>query len=162
MSRLPTLELVLERRYFKPTYTIGRWLVEGMELCDSLEDKDRGLTQEMSSSEIYKTKVYGSTCIPYGRYEIVLSQSPKLSGKTYGKKYGGLVPEVLNVPGFTGIRIHPGNSPADTLGCLLPGENKQVGKLLNSTQAYYDLMDYYLVPAYKRGQRIFITITKKT
>lgn len=162
-NKLPTLELVLERRYFKNTYTIGRMFVEGMDFSDTLEDKDRGLTQDMPTTEIYKKKVYGKTAIPYGRYEVVLSVSPAIKKKNreWAKKYDWLVPEVKNVPGYSGIRIHPGTTCEDTDGCLLPGENKAVGKVLNSREAYYALMDYYLMPAHKAGQKMYITITKR-
>ena len=155
------LELTIERRYFKPTYTIGRLLVEGMEFSDVLEDKDRGLTSDMPTTEIYKRKVYGSTAIPYGKYEMRLSVSPKFANREWGKRYGGLVPEILNVPGFDGIRIHPGSNSASTSGCPLPGMNKAVGKVLESQKAYYDLMDFYLMPAHERGQKMYITITKR-
>lgn len=154
------LEVVIERRYFKPTYCIGKLLVEGMELSDSLEDKDRGLTRDMSTAEIYKHKVYGSTAIPCGRYEMRLSVSPKFKTRSWAEKYDGLVPEILDVPGFSNIRIHPGTTCADTDGCPLPGMNKAVGKVLESQKAYFDLMDFYLKPAHDRGQKMFITITK--
>ena len=158
---IPDLNIKIERRYFKTTYCIGRLSVEGMELCDSLEDKDRGLTQDMPTGKIYLQKVYGSTAIPTGRYEIKLTFSPKFASREWGKKYNGLVPEILNVPGFVGIRIHPGTNSSSTSGCPLVGENKAVGKVLNSVDAYYALMDYYLMPAHNAGQRIYITITKK-
>ena len=155
------LELIEERRYFKPTYTIGRLLIEGMEFCDTLEDKDRGLTFDMPTAEIYKRKVYGQTAIPYGRYEIKLTVSPKFKNRSWAAKYGGLVPEITGVPAFVGIRIHPGTNSASTDGCPLVGENKIVGGLVNSQQAYDDLMKYYLMPAHQRGQKIFITIKKR-
>ena len=155
------LELKIERRYFKHTYCIGRFFVDGMEFSDVLEDKDRGLSQDMSTVAIYKKKVYGQTAIPTGRYEVRLSVSPKFANREWGKRYGGLVPEILNVPGFDGIRIHPGSNSASTSGCPLVGENRIVGALVNSQRAYYDLMDYYLLPAHQRGQKMFITITKR-
>lgn len=155
------LELTIERRYFKSTYTIDRLFVEGMELSDVLEDKDRGLTSDMPTTEIYKRKVYGSTAIPYGRYEMCLSVSPKFKNRPWAEKYDGLVPEILGVPGFSGIRIHPGSNSSETNGCLLPGMNKAVGKVLESLKAYYNLMDFYLKPAHDRGQKMYITITKK-
>ena len=158
---IPDLNLTLERRYFKTTYTIGRWFVEGMEFSDSLEDKDRGLTQDMPTSKIYLQKVYGKTAIPYGKYEIKLTISQKFSNRDWAKEFDGLIPELIDVPGFVSIRIHPGTTCEDTDGCLLPGMNRAVGKVLDSRKAYYDLMDYYLMPAHKAGQKIYITITKK-
>lgn len=132
-----------------------------MEFSDMLEDKDRGLTKDMPTTEIYKKKVYGKTAIPYGRYEMKLTYSAKFANKSWAKKYGGLVPEILDVPGYSGIRMHPGTTCEDTDGCPLPGMNKAVGKVLDSQKAYFDLMDYYLMPAHNRGQQMFITITKR-
>lgn len=154
------LNFQLRREIFGATYTIGRLSVEGIPFCDTLEDTDRGLTADMSPEEIRAVKVFGKTCIPYGRYEVRLAQSPKLSGKPYSQEFGGLVPELIAVPGYTGIRMHPGNSSADTDGCLLPGENRTPGRLINSTLAYTDLMRYYMMPAHQRGQRMFIDIIK--
>lgn len=154
------LNLTLKREIFGATYTIGRLSVAGMRFSDILEDTDRGLTQDMPLSEIQRIKVKGKTAIPYGRYEIRLEMSPKLSSKPYSKEFGGLVPLLVAVPGYSGIRMHPGNSSADTDGCLLPGENRTPGRLSFSTLAYTDLMRYYLMPAHKSGQKMFIDITK--
>ena len=161
MNELPELNLYSERRWFKNTYCISRLSVEGMDFSDVLEDKDRGLTSDMSTAEIYKKKVYGGTAIPYGRYEIRLTKSPKFSNREWAKEFDGLVPELVDVPGFVSIRIHPGTTCNDTDGCLLPGMNKAVGKVLDSRKAYHDLMEYYLMPAHKAGQKMFITIAKK-
>lgn len=161
MSSLPELNLVSERRWFKNTYCISRLFVEGMEFSDVLEDKDRGLTSDMGTAEIYKKKVYGKTAIPYGRYEIRLTKSPKFSSREWAKEFGGLVPELMDVPGFVSIQIHPGTTCEDTDGCLLPGMNKAVGKVLESRRAYSDLMTYYLMPAHTAGQKMFIEIIKK-
>ena len=161
MSSLPELNLVSERRWFKNTYCISRLFVEGMEFSAVLEDKDRGLTSDMGTAEIYKKKVYGKTAIPYGRYEIRLTKSPKFASREWAKEFGGLVPELMAVPGFVSIRIHPGTTCEDTDGCLLPGMNKAVGKVLESRRAYSDLMTYYLMPAHTAGQKMFIEITKK-
>ena len=151
-------EIVIERRWKKPNYTIGNLYGNGNKISNVLEDKDRGLHQNMSLSEIRKIKRYGETAIPVGTYEIVLNFSSKFSNKTWAKKYKGLVPLVKNVPGYDGIRIHPGNTAKDTLGCPLPGFNTEKGKVTNSTQAYYILMDKYLMPAYNKGEKMYLTV----
>lgn len=152
------VELVIERRYFKPTYTIGYWYANGTRRWNALEDKDRGLTQDMPTYELYKKKTYGATAIPRGRYRVRLSYSPKFASREWGKKYGGLVPEVLEVPAFVGIRIHPGTDCNSTSGCPLIGWNTIKGKLTSSVKSYYELMDEYLMPAHKRGEEIWLTI----
>ena len=110
------MELVLERRYLKPSYTIGCLSVCGTRFCDTLEDRVRDLKQE--------PKVPGATAIPAGRYEVIVNRSPR---------FGRDLPRLLDVPGFEGILIHRGNTAEDTAGCILVGENRERGKVINST-----------------------------
>lgn len=117
------MELTLKRIAKKDTYTIGKLYVDDEYFCDTLEDKDRGLTSDMPLEDIKKVKVYGQTAIPIGRYQVVMNMSTRF------KK---VMPLLLNVPGFDGIRIHSGNTAADTQGCILLGQNKVVGKVINS------------------------------
>ena len=152
------MELTIERRWKKTGYTIGVLLVNGERFCETLEDTDRGLSSEMPVGKINQLKLYGITAIPRGRYRVVLSVSPKFKTKTWGKKYGGLVPELLNVKGYDGVRIHPGSNANSTSGCPLVGRNKVVGGLVDSQKTYYALMDNYLMPAHKAGEEISITI----
>jgi len=152
------IELLIERKWPKKEYTVGAFSACGERLFESLEDTDRGLVSNMPTAVINAAKVYGQTAIPKGRYRVVLSHSPKFANRTWGKKYGGLVPEILGVKGFSGVRIHPGNKAADTLGCPLVGRNKKVGELVESTACYYKLMNEYLIPAHETGEEIFITI----
>lgn len=152
------MELTVGRKWRKPTYSIGVLSVNNLRFSETIEDKDRGLTSTMSVEEIKTIKVYGETAIPTGTYRVALTYSQKFRNKTWAQKYGGLVPEILNVPGFSGVRIHPGNKAADTLGCILLGENKVVGGLVNSKKKYEELMDKYLVPAWSRKEVITITI----
>ena len=152
------LTLIVERAWNKPTYCVGRFFANDDRVCESLEDTDRGLRQSMPTGKINQLKVYGATAIPKGAYKVVLSVSQKLKGKPYAKKYHGLLPEILDVKGYSGVRIHPGNTAADTLGCILPGYNKVVGKLVDSTKAFYKLMDEYIVPAWEKGEEIVLEI----
>lgn len=140
----------------KSTYTIGRLYVNGEYVCDTCEDKDRGLTQSMTESEIKRIKVYGQTAIPIGEYEIV--QSVAFKGKAWSKKYGCKMPLIKGVKGYSGVYIHCGNSADDSLGCPLVGENKVVGKVINSQKTFYRLMDNYFVPAWNRKESIKLII----
>lgn len=110
------MKLVLQRIYTGADYTIGRLTVDGMRFCDTLEDPVRDLAKEK--------KIAGNTAIPAGTYEIVVNVSPK---------FKRLLPRLLNVPHFDGVLIHRGNTAADTAGCILVGENKSKGMVLNST-----------------------------
>lgn len=116
------MKLTLKRIALRSTYTIGRLYVDGNYFCDTLEDTVRDLNKNGKFDNGEK-KVYAKTAIPYGTYEIKWTYSPRF------KKY---TPQLMNVPSFSGIRIHAGNTSADTEGCLLLGENKKVGMVLNS------------------------------
>lgn len=153
------MKLKLERRYKGATYTIGTLYVDGVRFCDTLEDKDRGLDASMSEANIKHYKVYGKTAIPTGTYKVSMSEvSPKFKSRSWAKKYGGIVPRLIGVKGFSGVLIHPGNTEADTLGCILVGENKVVGQVINSQQTWFRMMDNYLIPARQRGETIYLTI----
>ena len=104
--------LRLDRIFKGSDYTIGRLHIDDVYFCDTLEDTVRDV------------KIYGGTAIPSGEYKVILSKSPR---------FGRVLPEVLNVPNFTGIRIHRGNTAFDTHGCILVGINKEKGKVLHST-----------------------------
>lgn len=152
------MELLVDRRYKKNEYTIGSMYVNGRRFSDTLEDKDRGLSNNMSEFDILRKKVYGRTAIPTGTYIVKLTYSQKFAGRAWGRKYGGLVPEIRDVKGFSGIRIHPGNTSDDSLGCIFPGKNDIKGRVSQSTVYYYRLMDDYLMPAHKKGEEIKIQV----
>lgn len=152
------MKLKLDRRYKKDTYTIGIFYVNGYRFSETVEDRDRGLNSSMPESEILKIKVYGKTAIPTGTYRVILSVSQKFKGRAWAKKYGGLVPEIVGVRGFAGVRIHPLNTAEDSLGCIGVGENKIKGGVINSTKYFYELMDKYLVPAWSRNEEITLLV----
>lgn len=144
------MELKLERTTFTERSTIGTLSVNGKQECFILEDHDRGMDDSMSLEQINKMKVYGKTAIPSGRYEVAITMSNRFKKE---------LPILLNVKGYEGIRIHPGNTDADTLGCLLPGRKKGVDSVAESTLAFNALFDKMKL-AKRAGERIFITITK--
>ena len=120
------IKLLLKRVARKSGYTIGKLFMDGEYFCDTLEDTDR-LDEGMSLDEIKKLKQPGQTAIPEGSYKVIVNVSPK---------FKRLLPRLQNVPGFEGVLIHRGNTAKDTAGCILVGENKKVGVVLNST--YYE------------------------
>lgn len=142
-------------------YTHGRLFTEeGGFLCWTLEDQDRGLTSDMDPEKIKAIKVYGKTAIPTGRYRIELRVSQKFKDRPWCKQFGGLVPCILDVPGFSAIEMHVGNTIDDTDGCPLVGmvRGTKRGRLYDSTAAYADLMSCYLVPAHERGDEMWVTV----
>lgn len=126
------MELILKRIPSTGNYTEGKLYINGVYFCDTLEDKDRRLLQTMTIDTIKTMKVYKETCIPYGKYKVVLSMS---------KRFGKVMPELLNVKGFTGIRIHSGNTIYDTEGCILVGIKSSNGVITNSRKTFNALMN---------------------
>ena len=142
------MRLTLIRIANRPTYCIGKLYIDGKWFCDVIEDTDRGLSDEMAEEEIIKKKVKGETAIPTGIYSVYLTYSPK-----YKKK----MPLIDNVKGYSGIRIHSGNTSKDTEGCLIVGKNKEVGKVLESRKTY-DTLYRRMV---KANSKIIIDIQRK-
>lgn len=144
------MKLLVTRNWKKPEYTIGRLFINGEFFCNTLEDTVRDLQKER--------KVKGQTAIPEGTYEVTLNViSPKYSKKANYKFCEARMPRLLGVPQFEGVLIHPGNSNKDTEGCLLVGENKVKGGLVNSFATFKRLW-YILEDARKRKEQIQIEI----
>lgn len=129
------MKLTLKRIAKRDTYTIGRLYIDDnpKPFCDTLEDTDRGLEQSMPLDIIRKIKVPAETAIPVGTYLITMRViSPKYSKKKAFAFTGGCMPRLLEVPGYDGVLIHSGNTAKDSEGCILVGENKKVGAVINS------------------------------
>lgn len=141
------MNLKLVRNEFSAKNTLGKLYVNDVFYCDVLEDPDRGLHQLMDLSEIKEIKIKHDTAVPYGKYEIIIS---------YSEKFGRSLPLLLNVLGFDGIRIHPGNTEADTSGCLLVGK-KNGKRVINSRSTFNNL--YKLLLATSKKEKIYIEIT---
>ena len=144
------MDLKLERKYRNNNYCIDKLYINGKYFSEVLEDPDRGLTDSMTLEEIKKIKVKGNTCIPYGTYNITITYSPRFKKN---------LPLLNNVKGFDGIRIHSGNKPQDTEGCLLPGFNKVKGQVINS-KVTTDKLIAQIQQAINKKEKVTITITK--
>lgn len=152
------MELKLKRIALRDTYTIGRLYVDNHYFCDTLEDKVRDINKDGDLNDVGEGKVYAKTAIPYGRYEVTMKvKSPKFSQRTAYNWCSGYLPRLLNVPHFEGILIHAGNSADSSAGCLIVGENKIKGQVINSMATLKKL-----VPILKRasdsGEKIWISI----
>jgi hypothetical protein len=148
LTGLKVMELILHRRFLGKEYTIGSLYVNGEYFCDTLEDIDRGLTQSTPLEEIRRKKIAHETAIPTGEYKVIVNLSP-------AKKR--MLPRLSDVPGFSGILIHRGNAKNDTSGCILVGENKVKGKIVNST-VYEKKLVEILTKAQERGEEMKITV----
>ena len=122
--------------------TLGTLYVNGLEFCDTLEDEDRAL------ETCDWAKIYGQTAIPRGRYAVTISRSSRFQRE---------LPEILDVPGFTGVRIHPGNVAADTHGCLLVGRRDGTARVINS-RVVFEKLFALIVSSYKRDEPIELEI----
>lgn len=152
------MELKLIRKYKTKNYCIGHLYINGIYECDTLEDTDRGLTEDSPLSEIQSKKVYGETAIPTGTYKIDMNTvSPKFKDRSWAKFCGGKLPRLIDVPGYSGVLIHVGNKPADTLGCILVGDNKIKGQVINSTSTFQEIYSLML-KAKVAGEEITVTI----
>jgi hypothetical protein len=138
--------VTLRRIAFKETYTIGKLYIDGNYFCDTIEDVDRHLDDSMTEDEIKKNKVYGETAIPYGMYKVTITYSPKFKKN---------LPLLEGVKGFSGIRIHSGNTAKDSLGCIIVGKNKKVGMVLDSRVTMEKLMKVF-----DTKENIWLTIRK--
>lgn len=121
------MKVTIWRKYRKAEYTIGKMYIDGVFFCNTLEDTDRGLMQGMSVGEIMNAKIAGKTAIPVGSYKLV---------RTFSPRFKKMMPQILNVKGFAGVRIHAGNTAKDTEGCPLVGDNTIKGQLTNSRKRY--------------------------
>lgn len=153
------MKIEVKRIALKDRYTIGHMYIDGKFVCDTLEDKVRDLNKngKFDNGEV---KIPNETAIPYGTYNVTMNtQSPKYSNYTkypYVKKYNAYMPRLQNVPSFEGILIHAGNTAEHTSGCILVGENKVKGQVINSQKTWTNLMDKYFWPAKLRGEKITI------
>lgn len=126
---------LIEREWFTDKSTIGSLSFDGTHTCFTLEDTSR------------RHKVKGETAIPSGRYEVVLD---------YSERFKKIMPRLLDVPGFEGIRIHPGCSNLDTEGCILVGMRKDKDVLFDSRRAYAQV--YSEIENRLKKGKLFLTI----
>ena len=131
--------LQLVRKEFRDESTIGELSIDNVFECFTLEDAVRPV------------KIPGRTAIPAGTYEVAV---------TFSDKFQKLLPLLMNVPNFEGVRIHPGNRPEDTEGCILVGTTKgpEPDFIGNSRAAFAEL--FPKIQAATAGEKVFIDITE--
>lgn len=143
------MEIIVQRETYTNDSTIGT-LTYGGSKCYTLEDKVRDVNKDGDLNDIGEAKVYGETAIPAGRYQVAFTFSNRF------KKY---LPLLINVAGFEGIRIHPGNKKADTHGCILLGNTKgadMIGESRVATASFISWLQKVI-----KTEKVFITIKDK-
>jgi hypothetical protein len=133
--------LTINRTDFTEISSIGDFSINGEKFCFSLEDKYRA----------DGVKVYGRTAIPCGVYEVVID---------YSNRFKRLMPHILGVPGFEGIRIHKGNTAEDTEGCILLGRVKGID-WVGESKAVFDAFFSQLKVAVDDHEYVRIKIENK-
>ena len=149
------MKIEVTRKIFQDKATISDLTFptnENSLLCNVLEDVDRGLYQTDTLEKIKSVKVQNETAIPYGTYKVILD---------FSNRFQKIMPHILNVPGFEGIRIHVGNSDVDTDGCLLLGEYYGKDDFVRDSGVCFDMFMDIMQRAEKRGEDVWITITKE-
>lgn len=126
------MELKLQRIHYDETYTIGKLFIDGVFFSHTLEDKVRDINHDGDLNDPGEQKIKHYTAIPCGTYDVEI---------TYSNRFKRKMPLLMNVPGFEGIRIHPGNDSDDTSGCILVGKNTVKGGLTNSRETYDKLFN---------------------
>ena len=137
------MELMVNRDVFTEDSSLGQLYIDDQFECYTLEDKFR----EIEGTPVATWKVPGETAIPLGRYEVQLLLSPR---------FGYVTPHVLNVPGFTNIEIHPGNTNLDTEGCILVGTQRNEDSVQNSRIAFTGLLAK--LKALPQDEAIYLTV----
>ena len=159
------MKLKLRRTAKKDKYTIGHLYRQDKEngqwvfVCDTIEDKDRGLDQSMTEANIAAIKVKHKTAIPTGKYDIDMNtvSGTFIKKPQYKEFCGGRVPRLRYVKGFSGILIHSGTDQDSSSGCIIVGQNKVVGKVINSWATFKRVYSL-LKAAHNRGEKITLEV----
>lgn len=135
------MKLEIKRHWFTDKSTSAILRVDGTWFCFTLEDEAR----------VDGVKINGATCIPAGEYKVVLD---------FSNRFNKIMPHILDVPKFQGVRIHAGNTDKDTEGCILVGCERGPDAVWRSRDAFSALM-VLLKAAVAKGEEIWITITNE-
>jgi hypothetical protein len=139
----------IDRKWKKAEYTISKVYINGRYFgCNALEDTDRGLLQTMQITELQRKKIKGKTAIPRGYYDVRITYSPK---------YKRNMPLVVDVPAFSGIRLHSLNKPEDSEGCIGFGKNDKVGWISDS-KYWTDKICRLIESALNKGEKVTLIV----
>jgi hypothetical protein len=134
------VKLSLNRCWLTPRATMGKLLIDDVFECFTCEDRYRAPPEP---------KVPHETCIPVGQYEVLITPSPR---------FKVMMPLLVDVPGFVGVRIHPGNTVLDTDGCILVGRERN-GERVEQSRVAYEALFSKLAAAELKGERVTIAVS---
>lgn len=137
------MEITVTRHASLQGATLGRLQCADFN-CWTLEDEVR----EIPGQPVASWKIQNVTAIPRGRYEVIITFSPH---------FGHDLPLLVNVPGYSGVRIHPGNKAGDTEGCILVGLTAE-GNLIYKSRAAFEALFPKIQAAIKAGENVYITV----
>jgi hypothetical protein len=143
------MKLLITRYIFGETFTIGKLYIDGSFFCHTLEDTCREEDYKGGAFEKVFQKVAGLTAIPSGTYNVVITYSPK---------FNKFLPLIQDVPGYSGIRIHSGNSSKDTEGCILVGEYKGLNDWISDSRKALDSLLPKMIDVLMKSDTIVLTI----
>ena len=138
----------MQRLWLRPGYTVGRLSLNDFILCNSLEDKVRDYNKDGDLLDAGEKKIFGETAIPYEKYRVIVTYSPKFKRE---------LPLLLDVRHFKYIRMHAGKHAGHTLGCILVGENKIKGGLING-RMHEERITAMIKSFISKGCDVFINI----
>ena len=142
------MKLKLKRVYFNDKYTIGKLYICDEYFCDTIEDVNRDLNKDGDLNDPGESKIMHKTAIPCGSYKVVVNLS---------NRFKRLLPLLIDVPHFDGIRIHNGVDETSSSGCIIVGKNTEVGKLTKSRE-YMNLLTDKLLSEQSKGITITIDV----
>lgn len=139
------MNISLERKWRSESATVGNLFLDGVFECYVLEDRVR----EIGLIDVAEWKVKGATAIPAGRYRVV---------KDYSNRFQRTTLHLINVPGFVGIRVHPGNTDKDTEGCLLPGTGRVNATSVTGSKDACGNFEAKVFAALDKGEEVWINV----
>lgn len=151
------MKIIIDRVYKYPKYTVGEVYVNGNFYCYSMEDTDRGLHVDMPMRYLRERKVYGETAIPCGTYEVIIDYSPKFKRYMPHVMYRNEEDKLVEVPSFSGIRLHPLNTAEDSLGCIGFGDWQGSNRIVNS-KAYTAMLTDKIQKARNKKEKVILEI----
>lgn len=140
------MEIAIKRLWPVPGTTVGILYADEQQVCFTLEDE----VCQIDGLDVAEWKVQNQTAIPRGRYNVVMD---------FSNRFGKIMPHLLGVPGFTGIRIHGGNRASDTEGCIIVGEKRIDDQTIADCPPALDSITSLIEQAIANNEEVWVTVS---